>query len=70
MEEFSRLFFENLHHNIHALVVLPDKVMVAELKKMVYDSIILANVHCPSAVDVSRRHLDAVWDMTNGYVYV
>ena len=45
---------------------LPERQMASELQTVLADNIMYANVHCPTAVDVSRRHLDAVWDMTNG----
>ena len=66
VEDFARYFYKTLQQRLPALATLSDHLMKSELKKLVTDNIIYANVHCPTAVDVSRRHLDAVWDMTIG----
>lgn len=66
VEDFASYFYQGLQQRLPEVATLPDHQMTAELQALVTDKIIYANVHCPTAVDVSRRHLDAVWDMTNG----
>ena len=68
VEDFARYFYQGLQEKLPEVALLPDLQMTSELQELVTDNIIYANVHCPTAVDVSRRHLDAVWDMTNGLV--
>ena len=66
VEDFAKLLYDTLTKELPELDEIGVTKMTADLREMVHDNIFLAGIKCPSPNEVNLRHLNAIWDMTNG----
>ena len=66
VEDFAKLLYDTLIKELPELDEIGVTKMTADLREMVHDNIFLAGIKCPSPNEVNLRHLNAIWDMTNG----